>query len=236
MQIRCWSQRVPNDVASGYNYFMVWGKLVVVKATTGGFFHMSVAKNTAHAVAVSLECLLRSSIAVGGSAPFMLPPPARSAKHHVIINLDCDNIMGTKFLSTVVKRFLDGFQVVQYKGFESATTGRISATEEAFVSLNGYDEEGTYGSGSQDIDFLQRANKSQFGTICKVKVRGGEKECHEAVGFALPNALQGGPKVDRDTSKIVNCYNPDKLKWTQMNERNWQIMSARTSAGHLQRN
>ena len=72
MQITCWSQRVPNDVASGYDYFMVWGKLVVVKATTGGFFHMSVAKNTAHAVAVC------SNASCGAAALLVAVPPSCS--------------------------------------------------------------------------------------------------------------------------------------------------------------
>ena len=92
----------------------------------------------------------------------------------ILVNLDCDNIIGPKFLSALLETFANPrLQILQARGWESATTGRI-AVRQSFEAVNGYDEPGVLGSGyqaggerpepvaniagPQDIDFLKRVD------------------------------------------------------------------------------
>ncbi|MCP4242797.1 MAG: hypothetical protein GY772_19765, partial [bacterium] len=121
-----------------------------------------------------------------------------------------------------------------WQGHEGATTGRVALTVESFLRLRGYDMEGTWGSGGQDLDLVQRASKA--GELKKVRTRKQTVEYnHRLVGYPLPND-ETNRKRDRNQAKVCNCYNPDGHSWGKMNTLNWALMGKRTQAGKLARN
>ena len=62
---------------------------------------------------------------------WIAPPQADVDRKHILVNLDCDNIIGQRFIESVVDNF--GIKVgsnrsahsVMWRGHASATTGRI---------------------------------------------------------------------------------------------------------------
>ena len=91
------------------------------------------------------------------------PPQAGVDRKHILVNLDCDNIIGARFIESVVECF--GIKVgnnksvrhsVLWRGHESSTTGRIGYTAGLCTLLRGYDKVGILGSGLQDIDMASR--------------------------------------------------------------------------------
>ena len=60
------------------------------------------------------------------------PPEAVVDRKHILVNLDCDNIIGARFIESVVAFFGISVSVggkrsvsVMWRGQESSTTGRI---------------------------------------------------------------------------------------------------------------
>ncbi len=168
-----------------------------------------------------------------------VPPPAV----HVLVNVDCDNVIGEDFIEQVA----EGFRVDQaghtlthvmaWRGHEAATTGRLAYTEEAFKYLRGYDEEGVYGSGYQDVDLLRRAEKAPglTATISRGR-RSTLEDSRRMIGFPLPNSDSGNIRYDINVAKVCNCYNPKNLTWGKMNEFNQRVMAGRLAEGKIQRN
>lgn len=106
-------------------FAMECGLLRVYKAEEK-FWHASVGKNTAHAV----------------------------ADQHILVNVDSDNLIGASFLEDVCERFKDGAAVAQYEHGQG-TCGRIAAKRSDFMEIGGYDED-AYPMGCQDTDLVLR--------------------------------------------------------------------------------
>ncbi|CAK0896301.1 unnamed protein product [Prorocentrum cordatum] len=90
------------------------------------FWHASVAKNTAHAV----------------------------ADEDILVNCDGDNLLGPGFPQDVVLRLTTGSTGLQYEG-GLGTCGRIACWRSDFDKIRGYDED-CYPMGAQDIDLRDR--------------------------------------------------------------------------------
>ncbi|MCP4243295.1 MAG: hypothetical protein GY772_22285 [bacterium] len=225
-------------IKATYPAFIACELLVLARATPQeGFYHASTSKNTSHLIGMDL--VTRHSAdepaAVGGSAP---------RKTHVLVNLDCDNIVGENFIGVVLQTFKltrpserPAADFAAWRGHESATTGRIALTTTAFAFLRGYDEEDTHGSGYQDVDMIKRAQRSPQLWCSTVRMRRATLEdSHREVGYPIPNAREGGLRRDRGTAKVCNCRNPRALTWGQMNEENHALMSRRLREGKVARN
>ena len=106
-------------------------------------------------------------------------------------------------------------------------------TEYLFLNLGGYDCEGVFGSGYQDIDLTERAShKSMLQRIHASK--GTLAVSRRVVGYPLPNS---GSKADnKGKAKIVNCHNPKNLTWGQMNAHNSSVMMKRMNQQIVVRN
>ena len=236
-------------VRQHYSAFIDAGLLVVVRAlpdVEDGAFHMSRAKNTSHAAAVTVHRAIISGRGLAAEPqPFewVAGVDDEADNNHILVNLDGDNIIGDGFIKSVV----DSFGVsasdtadassdsVAWRGHEGATTGRVAGLANLFLRLRGYDEEGVMGSGSQDVDLIKRYNLAGHRQVRAMFTRAGLAESHHVVGFPLPND-SSNRRADRSTSKTVNCFNPMNLSWGQMNERNWNVMSERTQRGEYVRN
>jgi hypothetical protein len=90
------------------------------------YWHASVGKNCAHAV----------------------------APEDILVNVDNDNLVGPGFAKDAVGKFLDGHTALHYENGEG-TCGRIACRREDFMRMRGYDEE-AYPMGAQDVDLLLR--------------------------------------------------------------------------------
>ena len=108
--------------------------LVYLYTEESNFWHMSVAKNTAHLLSSGKIC----------------------------VNLDCDNFTGKRGGNFILKKFNScqkSMILHQFSGFwGDGTCGRISLLKKHFLKLGGYDES-FEPMGYQDIDLLVRANK-----------------------------------------------------------------------------
>ncbi|CAJ1451128.1 unnamed protein product, partial [Effrenium voratum] len=225
-----------------------WPRLQQVRLTlgfvdtraTGGAFHMSFAKNASHMLARK-EAVSRAVNDCDASSV-------------ILVNLDCDNIIGPKFLPALLETFANPrLQILQARGWESATTGRIAVRLSAFEAVNGYDEEpGVLGSGyqaggerpepvaeniagPQDIDFLKRVGawasasatrKGGGGYRASLQCGKGAAAAHDAVGFAIDNDLHNKAR-ERGDAKLDHVSNEAKYKWGAMNARNMQTMCAK---------
>ena len=89
------------------------------------------------------------------------------------------------------------------------------------------------GSGYQDIDLIVRYKKAGNRQV-SAKYTKSLAESHDVVGYPLPNSSD--QREDRNHSKTVNCYNPERLTWGKMNEHNYTVMSRRTQLGEYIRN
>ena len=128
---------------------------------------------------------------------------------HSLVNLDCDNIIGARFIASVVALF--GISVggkrsvsVMWRGHESSTTGRIGYRADLWTCLRGYDEEAIRGSGSQDIDMANRCKAFASNQASAKYSRGSTQDSHKVVGYPLPND-QNNARADRSTAKTCQC-------------------------------
>ena len=101
-----------------------------------------------------------------------------------------------------------------------------------FKHLRGYDEEGTFGSGFQDVDLIRRAKSFPHTSVTATKKT--SEESHQRIGFPIPNAEN--TRDDRNISKICNCYNPNGYSWGEVNQINHTLMTERLAAGQIVRN
>ena len=165
-------------VRQHYSAFIDTGLLAVVRAlpdVEDGAYHACRAKNTSHAAAVTVH---RASMGRGLAAePQTLKWVAGvddEAEDHILVNLDCDNIMGGGFVTSVVDSFGVSASAtadarsdsVAWRGHEGATIGRVAGSANLFLRLRGYDEEGVMGSGGQDVDLINRYKKDGRRQVC----------------------------------------------------------------------
>lgn len=118
------------------------GFLHIYSASSDDFpyWHASVGKNCAHAV----------------------------AEQDILVNVDNDNLVGLDFAKDVADKFIEGFTVLHYENGEG-TCGRIACRREDFSRIRGYDED-AYPMGAQDIDLLQRLKMLDGARFKKVKI------------------------------------------------------------------
>ena len=117
-------------------FAMEMGLLHVYKAREE-FWHASIGKNTAHAM----------------------------ASEEILVNIDSDNIIGAGFLQDVCNRFQEGAAVAQYEQ-GGGTCGRIAARRTDFMEIKGYDED-AFPMGCQDTDLVLRLKDLQRGSHSK---------------------------------------------------------------------
>ena len=214
-----------------YAEFLRTGVLMVGRAQPrDGYYHASVSKNTSNYAAVTAP-------EPGGRAPREInlqPGSTEGEKKHILVNLDCDNLMGLGFLPSLLEGFkAEWVHCLWWRGHESSTTGRIAMTEYMFLNLGGYDCEDVYGSGYQDIDLTERA--SYKNVLQKIHATKGTLQAsRRVVGYPLPNS--NIKAENKGKAKIVNCLNPDNLTWSQMNAHNTSVMKKRMNSKIAVRN
>ena len=165
-------------------------------------WHASIAKNTAH----------------------------RLAEEDILVNVDCDNIVGLNFPVDVVRRIdSDGFTVLQYEEGDG-TCGRVACWREQFLELNGYDED-CGPMGGQDIDLIKRLKEMNGARFQRVT--------HSPHGQAIPNSK--ALKIQNcDPASFGGCQSLSQKTmaraWNQMNTKNNEIFAQRMRSGQLKRN
>ena len=162
-------------VRQHYSAFIDAGLLAVVRAlpdVDDGAHHASRAKNTSHAAAVTVHrASVNDDILVSQPFKWVAGVDDEADKDHILVNLDCDNIMGGGFIKSVVDSFgvsasaiadarIGQIDSVAWHGHEAATTGRVAGSADLFLRLRGYDEEGVMGSGYEDQDLIHRYEKA----------------------------------------------------------------------------
>jgi len=91
----------------------------------------------------------------------------------VVVNLDCDNVMGTSYPDTVANnltwptfsnfpmQYRRRWKAVVWATGHPALTGRIGCWAEDWCEVGGYDEEpGVLPMGAQDVDLAHRLRES----------------------------------------------------------------------------
>ncbi|MCP4242714.1 MAG: hypothetical protein GY772_19330, partial [bacterium] len=116
---------------------------LVVGVAKEKYFHASVCKNTAHAMALE-----------GASSSGL------EFEKLVLVNLDADNLISPKFLQTLASGVTmygakTRYLMILWKGSSSGVGGRIAYTAAAFAECGGYDE-ALLPSGYQDFDLRDR--------------------------------------------------------------------------------
>ncbi len=183
--------------------------LRVAHASSMSSWHASVAKNTAHRLAID---------SVVGSKD-----------ENLIVNLDADNIMTAEFLSSAFDRVMQSlfFQrdLYRWHGDDAGCTGRIGLSAALFRQLNGFDEE-FLPSGFQDIDWIERT-KGIGGKVCDFR--------RIDAGFSIPNDFDD-VRFAQNGAKIVHCADSTGLSWSQMNQRNSEQGKRKSRSGEHRRN
>ncbi|CAJ1360662.1 unnamed protein product, partial [Effrenium voratum] len=152
---------------------------------TGGAFHMSFAKNASH--------MLGRKEAVSRAVN------EGDASSVILVNLDCDNIIGPKFLPALLETFANPrLQILQARGYD--------------------EEPGVLGSGYQDIDFLKRVDawasasatrRGGGGYRGSLQCGKGAAAAHDAVRFAIDNDLHNKAR-ERGDAKLDHVSNEAK--------------------------
>lgn len=164
-------------------------------------WHASVAKNTSHAVATE----------------------------DIVVNVDCDNIVGLDFPVDVADRMTRGrFSLLQYEDGDG-TCGRIACWRRQFLHIGGYDED-AFPMGAQDVDLVERLKMLPGSSYQRVS--------HGPHGQAIPND-KAAKIANCDPALLGNTAGSAKAMakcWNAMNDKNRQIFAERRKAGLIARN
>ena len=211
------------------------------------FFHSSICKNTAHKLALALPWRKGfESIADSGLCPPQNIMPEQpemisvamtrgggltpAHEHHVLVNLDADNIMADSFpanLEAVLYPLLKHRKYVGgrcVKGADSGTTGRILCNDKAFLAIGGYDQS-FHPTGFQDIDLHKRL----------IKMCGPESApaFRLMCGWSVPNSKESR------THKLTTAktsFSGSLLTWGKQDAENRTMAAAKMKAGLWWRN
>ena len=161
-------------------------------------WHASIAKNTSHGL----------------------------AEEDILVNVDCDNIVGLDFPVDVVRRMArDGFTALQYEEGDG-TAGRVACWREQFLELNGYDED-CGPMGGQDIDLIRRLQMMSGARFQRVT--------HSPHGQAIPNTK--ALKIRNcDPAALEGCQSggsPEAMMakvWNRMNAKNSELFAQRRTS------
>jgi hypothetical protein len=215
------------------------------------YWHASQCKNAAHTLAAR-ETWMQ------GIAP----------QNVVLVNVDVDNIVPPSYLEALLAGWEAELQRMDEAGLSDETTpgrplmarcahgpltGRIALSLPDFARLGGYDEEPKiYGTGSQDVDLLDRAKAmfkqwqehamethqglpegASFASVPPVRMLPCE------AGAAFDNEPNLTVKEDRGSSKIKNL-DPEVVQafktWGRVNNANWAQFTEKMKQGRLGRN
>ena len=171
------------------------------------YWHASICKNTAHKV----------------------------AKEDILVNVDCDNLIGPGFPVIVADQFKLGKTVVQFEGKFSGSAGRIACIKNQFYEIGGYDED-TLPMGFQDIDLLRRLQLLPWANAGRC--------INEKYVQCIPNGVDSSKsrneaKLDNVGPTIKAAFVKKRFKngsWFAMDEKNKQKRSEKTAQGLLKRN
>jgi len=174
----------------------------------------------------------------------------------ILINLDGDNTITPKYLSVVACSHANALRprghVTQAgRSQVPGTAGRISYRMKDFWHVNGYDVDGFYGMGYQDLDIRERIRRlrpedppGQFPNP-GMQTTGGAQAIGWLdnwinVGGALPNDTDT-KTADRGSAKITNvlpCLNSkgDLMTWADMNDANKKTAQRRMQESTVIRN
>ena len=143
---------------------------------------------------------------------------------HVLINLDCDNVIDTEWLLESSKKMHQ--EIInerkgcwRFSGDDSGCTGRIGVVAEVFAYSRGYDQGLPCPSGYQDIEFAARAGRcTGFGRQSMMR----KPWC----GYSLPNDQR--LKTAQNWAKIANTA-PEyqTMTWHQQNLTNMTYVRER---------
>ena len=219
-------------------------------------WHASVCKNTAHLAALQHARLREPD-----------RPP-------LLANVDCDNLItrewlievfdalcGSRFVpnpfsrgktSAAVPRVRNG--VFSTGNNDADCTGRIALQGDVWLMLRGYDEQGLFGSGYQDVDLRNRlVAAAREPGLTHAAVPGVSEvaavpassaylppkplKLRSQVGVAIANSAVSR-KEDRGEAKIRNVETggATRLTWTQMNGVNGRICQQRLRNKEVVRN
>jgi len=168
------------------------GLLKVYTSDQLPFWHASIAKNTAHMV----------------------------AREDILVNVDCDSLVGPDFPVDVVDLFR--YHTVLQFDTTDGKCGRIAYPREDFLRLRGYDEDG-YPSGSQDVDMLERMKMLPGSNKRRVRLTA------ESLSQSISNTLQ--EKIEHcDTDKFYG------VNWNKMDACNREIFGIRREHDMIVRN
>ncbi len=197
-------------------------------ALPGNAWHASVAKNTAHRLAIekSITAAEAKAAVAGGSAP---QPPAIAALDKVfLLNLDGDNLMGASYVLRLCQ-LLPTVAVCDSVGARNGAqgvTGRIGLWATQFLRMGGYDE-AYLPMGFQDVCLHKRVR--YLGGSCRVVK-------DDDLGRSVPNDLEN-TKVALGPAKVANVAQKyHKLTWGQMNTRNMAQGAEMLDRGRWRRN
>jgi hypothetical protein len=202
------------------------------------YWHASIAKNTAHFAATYVCQKLWQW----------------DMTRAIMVNLDADNLIMLDFCPEVARLFYSA----QYQSgticqagtnCSTGTCGRLAYLLADFEAIGGYDCDGLYGMGYQDIDLRDRIRTLPHSipnaavgeavppTVPPIKGKVCRLQVYTKVGGALPNDTTDR-KEDRTTAKTRNTTRAGvhTLTWGQMNAANHQLCCARLAAGQVVRN
>ena len=174
----------------------------------------------------------------------------------ILVNLDGDNTITTKYLAAVASSHANaqkprGHVTQAGRSQVPGTAGRISYKMKDFWHVNGYDVDGFYGMGYQDLDIRERLRRlrpeSPPGRFPNPGMNTpgaaqaiGWLDNWANVGGALPNDTDT-KAADRGSAKIANvpsCLNSagKLMTWAEMNEANKKTAQRRMQENTLIRN
>jgi hypothetical protein len=201
------------------------------------YWHASIAKNCSHRFAAEHAIGLQRHSG-GGASPCLDEvlqkdvAAQRVASRCLLMCLDGDNVMAPG-LSLALTNAIGGRWGCYRCSGNRGTTGRLGCLLIDFVELGGYDQEpDTVGSGSQDIDLINRLadkGKQVNGQKWTRNIKGLQK-----VGFAIPNSSTW--EIDRGSAKVEFVKPSFCNTWAEHNKHNWHVMENKRKAGRLVRN
>jgi len=146
-----------------------------------------------------------------------------------LVTLDCDKVMAAAYPRRLAEQMAVGYQpgLVVWRartsqGGQGGTCGRIGVWMRDGHHVGMYDEEpDILGSGSQDIDFMDR-----------MELLGGRRHAVPQidVGIAIKNELGGDFAENWSVAKIKNCNPEDVTKY-----KTWGLFNAHNSKAFAQK-
>jgi hypothetical protein len=159
----------------------------------------------------------------------------------VVGNIDCDRLFPSELISLVATTFCCDPDANQWRvvhaGGHASTCGTVFTFAASFFELGGYDEEDTGPTGAQDVDLVLRFKEAGRQAGCIQLYRFQDVN---VVGCAIPNDSESqitSMWKDHIKAKVANLA-PEfaGMKWGNINQKNYTLMTERRKRGILKRN